>query len=149
VRYRADGNVEFLGRSDDQIKIRGFRIELGEIESVLLQHPAVQQAVALAQKDERGEKRLLAYLRGRARADSLCRGAARTPAGAVPDYMLPAAIIALPKIPLTANGKLDRNALPHPSRSSLPPGGTQYRHRGSRGRDLERAAAPCKHLHHR
>jgi len=114
ARYGSDGNVQFLGRSDDQIKIRGFRIELGEIESVLLQHPAVQQAVALAPEDQRGERRLLAYFVA-AREQSVSLEALREHLRAqLPDYMLPAALIALPKIPLTANGKLDRNALPSP-----------------------------------
>jgi amino acid adenylation domain-containing protein len=114
ARYGSDGNVEFLGRSDDQIKIRGFRIELGEIESVLMRHPAIQQALALAQEDQRGEKRLLAYFVA-AREHTVSVEALREHLRAqLPDYMVPAAIIALPKIPLTANGKLDRNALPTP-----------------------------------
>jgi len=114
ARYGSDGNVEFLGRSDDQIKIRGFRIELGEIESVLMRHPAVQQALALAQEDERAEKRLLTYFVA-AREQTVSIEALREHLRAqLPDYMMPAAIIALPKIPLTANGKIDRKALPSP-----------------------------------
>jgi len=114
ARNLPDGDLEYLGRLDHQVKIRGFRIELGEIESVLLQHPAVQQAVALAQEDERGEKRLLAYFVA-AREQTLSAEALREHLRAqLPDYMLPAALIALAKIPLTANGKLDRSALPTP-----------------------------------
>src|SRR4051812_8328614 len=114
ARYHEDGNIEFLGRGDDQVKIRGFRIELGEIESILAQHPGVKQAVVLAKEDDRGDKRLLAYVvAGREQdltADSL-RGYLKDQ---LPDYMVPSAIVLLPKLPLTANGKIDRQALPEP-----------------------------------
>jgi amino acid adenylation domain-containing protein len=110
VRYLPDGNVEFLGRVDDQVKIRGFRIELGEIESVLQKHSGVEQAVVLALLDERGEKGLVAYFVGSANSDEL-RSYLRAQ---LPDYMVPPAIIQLPKFPLNANGKIDRQALPKP-----------------------------------
>ena len=110
VRYLPDGNVEFLGRVDDQVKIRGFRIELGEIESVLLRHDAVKQAAVLAVSNERGDKSLVAYVVGTAGSDEL-RGYLR---GQLPDYMLPSAILQMPKFPLNANGKIDRQALPKP-----------------------------------
>ncbi len=110
VRYLPDGNVEFLGRVDDQVKIRGFRIELGEIESLLLRHSGVKQAIVLALADERGEKSLVAYVVGGASADEL-RSYLR---GQIPDYMVPTAIIEMPKMPLNANGKIDRLALPRP-----------------------------------
>jgi acyl carrier protein len=110
VRYLADGNVEFLGRVDDQVKIRGFRIELGEVESVLLKHAGVKQAAVLALSDERGEKSLAAYVVGSASGDEL-RTYLRSQ---LPDYMMPAAIVELPKLPLNANGKIDRQALPKP-----------------------------------
>ncbi len=110
VRYLPDGNIEFLGRADDQVKIRGFRIELGEIESVLLKFDGVKQAVVLAQADERGDKSLVAYVVGSAAAADL-RTHLRTQ---LPDYMVPSAIIDLPKLPLTSNGKIDRQALPKP-----------------------------------
>ncbi|WP_139306326.1 non-ribosomal peptide synthetase, partial [Methylomonas sp. LWB] len=113
-RYRADGVIEYQGREDGQIKLRGFRIELGEIEAVLKQHPAVQNCVLTA-KSFRGEKALLAYL-------TLRDGVENTPAlikpirefmqGFLPDYMLPAAFMVLPELPLSANGKVDRKALP-------------------------------------
>lgn len=110
VRYLADGNVEFLGRTDDQIKIRGFRIELGEVESALMRHDGVKQAAVLALPDERGEKSLVAYVVGAAGGDEL-RSYLRSQ---LPDYMMPSAIIELPKLPLNANGKIDRQAFPKP-----------------------------------
>ena len=110
VRYLATGEVEFLGRMDDQVKIRGFRIELGEIEAVLLRHSGVKQAAVLAVPDPQGEKALVAYVVGAAGNDEL-RSHMR---GLLPDYMMPSAIIDLPKFPLNANGKIDRQALPKP-----------------------------------
>jgi acyl carrier protein len=117
VRYSPAGEVEFLGRGDDQVKIRGFRIELGEIESVLLQHPAVKQALALAREDARGEQQLVAYVvlqREPATAPEALRELLKQH---LPDYMVPAAILALAKIPLTPNGKIDRHALPTPEQA--------------------------------
>jgi amino acid adenylation domain-containing protein len=110
VRYLPGGEIEFLGRVDDQVKIRGFRIELGEIESVLLQHSSVKQAAVLAVPNERGDKSLVAYVVGSASSDEL-RGYLR---GQLPDYMMPSAIVEMPKFPLNANGKIDRQALPKP-----------------------------------
>jgi amino acid adenylation domain-containing protein len=110
VRYLADGNVEFLGRADDQVKIRGFRIELGEVEAVLLRQGQVKQSAVLAVADERGERSLVAYVAGSASIDEL-RNYLRSQ---LPDYMVPSAIIKLPKLPLNANGKIDRQALPKP-----------------------------------
>src|ERR1035438_5767499 len=110
VRYLPDGNVEFLGRVDDQVKIRGFRIELGEMESVMLRHDGVKQAAVLAVANERGEKSLVAYVVGAAGSDEL-RSYVR---GQLPDYMVPSAILQMPKFPLNANGKIDRQALPRP-----------------------------------
>ncbi|MDQ3804120.1 MAG: amino acid adenylation domain-containing protein, partial [Acidobacteriota bacterium] len=113
-RYLPDGNVEPLGRADCQVKIRGFRIELGEIESVLGQHPAVSEAVALAREDAPGDKHLVAYLVREG-------GTSATPAELrnflkqrLPDYMLPSAFVVVEAMPLTPNGKLDRRALPAP-----------------------------------
>jgi len=113
VRYRLDGNVEFLGRSDDQVKIRGYRVELGEVEAVLARHDSVKNAIVLARADEGGDKRLVAYVVGHGAACD--PGALRTYLKSqLPDYMVPAAIIAIPRIPLNANGKVDRQALPVP-----------------------------------
>lgn len=110
VRHLPGGDVEFLGRVDDQVKIRGFRIELGEVESVLLKQGGVKQAAVLALADARGEKSLVAYIVGSASGEEL-RTYLR---GQLPDYMIPASIIGLPKMPLNANGKIDRQALPQP-----------------------------------
>ncbi|OCR26281.1 peptide synthase [Pseudomonas syringae] len=113
VRQRADGLVEYLGRIDHQVKIRGFRIELGEIESRLLEHPAVREAVVLA-LDAPSGKQLVGYLVGEGDTAEL-RDALRTHMHSqLPDYMVPAQLIVLDSMPLTANGKLDRRALPAP-----------------------------------
>jgi amino acid adenylation domain-containing protein len=140
VRWRADGTVEYLGRTDQQVKIRGIRIELGEVEAVLAQHPDVAE-VAVVERDQR----LVAYVvpaappdeadAGRPRAPEADIGRPRAPeadigqlrapeadigqlralaAARLPEHMLPAAFVPLPRLPLNANGKLDRRALPDP-----------------------------------
>jgi amino acid adenylation domain-containing protein len=114
ARYLADGNIEFLGRGDDQVKIRGFRIELGEIESVLVKRAGVKQAVVLAKDDERGDKRLLAYVvadRDQSNSPEELRVHLKQQ---LPEFMVPSAIVLLPRIPLNANGKIDRQSLPEP-----------------------------------
>jgi len=115
ARWLPDGVIEFLGRADDQVKVRGFRIELGEVEASLLQHPNVQQAVVLARQDDAsGEKRLVAYVVPKTgfplAADDL-RSHLKT---LLPDYMVPSAMLLLEKLPLTSNGKVDRQRLPAP-----------------------------------
>lgn len=113
ARRLPGGDIEYLGRIDQQVKIRGFRIELGEIESVLVQHPHVREAAVLARESE-GNKRLVAWF----------VPANLTPAAAdlrahlarsLPDYMIPSTFVAVEKMPLTANGKLDHRALPEPT----------------------------------
>ncbi len=114
VRQRADGLVEYLGRIDHQVKIRGFRIELGEIESRLLEHPSVAEAVVLALDSPSG-KQLVAYLVSDDADHSALRDALKAHLKAqLPDYMVPAHLMVLDSMPLTANGKLDRRALPQP-----------------------------------
>ena len=119
ARLRADGTVEFLGRIDHQVKVRGYRIEIGEIEA-LLKHPAVQDARVVLREDAPGDKRLVAYLvmPGKPPAETVAAVIEALRTGlraAVPDYMLPAAFVAIPSLPLNPNGKLDRFALPAPS----------------------------------
>ena len=133
-RWRPDGTLEYLGRNDHQVKIRGFRIELGEIEAQLLRHPQVKEAVVLAREDEPGEKRLVAYVVPDCTVAAEMAFDARTALSVetlrahlkakLPDYMLPSAFVMLENLPLTANGKLDRRALPAPERGAY--GGRGY-----------------------
>ena len=115
VRYRADGALEFIGRNDQQVKIRGFRIELGEIETALARHPGVRSCALLARADRPGEKQLVAYVVAHGTPPSAPDMRAFL-AAALPDFMLPARYILLDALPVTANGKLDRRALPAPDR---------------------------------
>ncbi|HYP28245.1 MAG TPA: amino acid adenylation domain-containing protein [Blastocatellia bacterium] len=111
ARYWADGNMEFLGRIDHQVKIRGFRIELGEIEVALSQHPAVREAVVSVREVLPGDRRLFAYVVPRTApgpAPSDLRGFLRE---RLPDYMLPSEFVMIERLPLNANGKVDRKAL--------------------------------------
>ena len=112
VRWRADGALEFLGRIDRQVKIRGFRIEPGEIESALLSLPGVREAV-VAVRGQGADRRLVAYaaVDGDAASPADLREALR---GALPEHMVPAAVVVLDALPLTPNGKVDRDALPEP-----------------------------------
>ena len=119
-RWRDDGSIEYLGRNDFQVKLRGFRIELGEIEACLLRLPGVREAVVIAREDAPGDKRLVAYLTapqgGTVPEPAQLRASL---AGALPDYMLPSAFVAMDALPLTANGKVDRRMLPAPEGDSL------------------------------
>ena len=113
ARYLEGGEIEFLGRGDDQVKVRGFRIELGEIEAALARHAGVKQALVLARDDEQGDKRLLGYavVQGSDVTGDELRDYLKQE---VPNYMVPQAIAVLGKFPLTPNGKIDRQALPEP-----------------------------------
>ena len=116
ARYLPDGDVEYLGRIDHQVKIRGFRIELGEIEAALTSQPEIRESVVLAREDKPGDRRLVAYL---AAESELPAGELRERLKAtLPEYMIPAAFVTLPSLPLTANGKVDRKALPAPEAAS-------------------------------
>lgn len=113
ARYLPDGNLEFLGRIDHQVKLRGFRVELGEIEAVLDQHPRVQQNVALVREDAPGKRQLVAYVVPKGDAP-LAGELRRFLNEKLPDFMVPSTIVVLNELPLTLNGKIDRQALPPP-----------------------------------
>jgi len=112
ARWLPDGALEFLGRSDEQLKIRGYRVEPGEVEAALRSHPSVREAVVVAWQGSAGDPRLAAYCAaggGLAEADLRAHVAAL-----VPDYMVPATITLLERLPTTPSGKIDRRALPDP-----------------------------------
>jgi len=112
ARYLADGKVEFLGRMDDQVKLRGFRIEPGEIEAVLGAHEQVKDAVVLARDAEHGEQRLVAYVVIQPGVEVSSKQLREYLKERLPEYMIPSAYVQLKQLPLTANGKVDRKALP-------------------------------------
>jgi amino acid adenylation domain-containing protein len=124
VRWQLDGQLEFVGRSDDQIKIRGFRVEPAEVENVLAAHFGILQAVVIAREDVPGDKRLVGYVvagpdvgdSDRLAADVRAQAAAR-----LPGYMVPAAVVVLSALPLTVNGKVDHAALPVPDYAAARP----------------------------
>lgn len=122
ARWNASGELVFTGRADDQVKLRGFRIELPEIESVLAAHPGVSHAAVIVQEDAHGDKRLVGYA---LLAQSATAGPAelrRHVAEYLPDYMVPDAMVILGTMPLTPNGKVDRQALPPPEYQTTPAG---------------------------
>ncbi|MGI5378894.1 amino acid adenylation domain-containing protein [Streptomyces sp. CA-251387] len=114
VRWTDEGTLEFVGRADAQVKIRGFRVELGEVEAALAAHPSVAQAVVTVREDTPGERRLVGYVvpedPDRVETDDVRAHAALR----LPDYMVPAAVLALDALPVTRHGKVDRAALPAP-----------------------------------
>ncbi|HEY0739061.1 MAG TPA: amino acid adenylation domain-containing protein [Herpetosiphonaceae bacterium] len=133
ARYRPDGNLDFLGRSDYQVKVRGFRIELGEIEAALRQNPEVAETIVLARQDRPGDTRLVAYLvpfdQSSFGGTDTAIEASPPPEGlaqrvraqletCLPGYAIPSAFVVLQALPLTANGKVDRAALPAPTLAS-------------------------------
>ena len=109
-RWGADGQLQYLGRADEQVKIRGYRIELGEVQAALAGLDGVEQAVAIAREDRPGDKRLVGYVTGTADPAEIRAALAER----LPGYMIPAAVVMLPSLPVTPNGKLDKRALPAP-----------------------------------
>ena len=125
ARWTSAGELEYLGRVDQQVKVRGFRIEPGEVEAALLRHPRVREAAVAAREDRPGEARLVAYLV----PDGEVPGAAALRAfmaERLPEHMLPAAFVPLERLPLTPNGKLDRAALPAPDAARLAAAGGEH-----------------------
>ncbi|AVZ31266.1 non-ribosomal peptide synthetase [Nodularia spumigena] len=114
-RYLPDGNIEFLGRIDNQVKIRGFRIELEEIETTIVQHPQIQQAIAIVREDIPGTKRLVAYIVPHQQHSLNSNEIWEYLKHKLPEYMIPAIFVFLDSLPLTPNGKIDRKSLPIPS----------------------------------
>ncbi|MGH3583833.1 MAG: amino acid adenylation domain-containing protein, partial [Mycobacterium sp.] len=110
VSWRPDGQLDYFGRADEQVKVRGYRIELGEVRSALAAVPDVEQAVVIAREDRPGDKRLVGYITGTADPAEARAALAQR----LPGYMVPAAVLAVPAMPVTVNGKLDTRALPAP-----------------------------------
>jgi amino acid adenylation domain-containing protein len=117
AHWRSNGTIEFLGRKDNQIKVHGFRVELGEIEATLKRQTGMLDSAVVVREPTPGDERLVAYVVGATSAEKLLAELRKS----LPDYMLPAAIVPLPALPRTANGKLDRNALPMPHFSATEP----------------------------
>jgi amino acid adenylation domain-containing protein len=117
ARRRDNGELEYCGRKDQQVKVRGFRIELGEIESALMRHSAVRDAVVMVGEGEPGDKRLVAYVVAGDQPELTSRELRAYLQERLPEYMAPAAFVWLERMPLTANGKIDRRALPKPEQT--------------------------------
>jgi amino acid adenylation domain-containing protein/non-ribosomal peptide synthase protein (TIGR01720 family) len=117
ARYLADGRIEFLGRVDNQVKVRGYRIEPREIELAILDHPVVSESVVVAKEEQAGDRRLVAYVVTRNRTKINTTELRRFLDDRLPEYMIPSAFVFLDRLPLTANGKIDRAALPLPDHS--------------------------------
>ncbi|MFC1718243.1 amino acid adenylation domain-containing protein, partial [Candidatus Poribacteria bacterium] len=115
-RYLTDGNIEFLGREDFQVKVQGYRVELGEVEANLLQHPKVGSTVVIASGERHDNKHLWAYVVPDEQPAAASEELRLFLQEKLPDYMIPSAFVTLDALPLTANGKVDRGALPEPSR---------------------------------
>ena len=118
ARWRADGNLEYLGRTDHQVKIRGFRVELGEIETALGRQTGVAQAAVVVRQEDGGGKRLVAYVVPQEGQQLDARTLRRHLGETLPEYMVPSAMVVLEWLPLTPHGKLDRKALPAPEYSA-------------------------------
>ncbi|WP_280372819.1 non-ribosomal peptide synthase/polyketide synthase, partial [Nocardia abscessus] len=115
ARWNRFGELEYLGRADDQVKVRGFRIELGEIESAILAQPGIAQAAVIVREDQPGDQRIVAYVVSEPGVEPVLDAVRDGAAAQLPAYMVPSAVVRLEWIPLTVNGKLDRRALPAPT----------------------------------
>jgi acyl carrier protein len=114
ARYLANGEVEYLGRTDHQVKLRGFRIELGEIEAALRQHPGIRESAVVVREVGANDKRLFAYVTANSEQRPSVLDLKRFLKERLPDYMVPSNVVFLEALPLTPNGKIDRKALPSP-----------------------------------
>ncbi|WP_366934966.1 non-ribosomal peptide synthase/polyketide synthase [Pyxidicoccus fallax] len=114
VRWRKDGTLDFLGRTDFQVKVRGFRIEPGEVEAVVRQFAGVREAVVVVREDVPGDKRLVAYVVAETDEELESRAVRAFLQQKLPEYLVPSAVVVLPALPLSPNGKVDRKALPAP-----------------------------------
>jgi pyochelin synthetase len=124
-RYLPDGNIEFLGREDFQVKIQGYRIELGEIEARLQEYPGVDNCAVIVRQDNPGEKRLVGYAVPHEGVQLDTTAVREYLRAKLPEYMIPSAFVFLDRFPLTANGKVDRKALPAPARPKAGGGGSK------------------------
>ncbi|MFZ4302297.1 amino acid adenylation domain-containing protein [Streptomyces cinereoruber] len=121
ARWSPAGEIEFLGRADFQIKLRGFRIEPGDVEHALTRHPAVREAVVIVREDQPGDRRLVGYVVAEDGTEAPpARELQQSVREWLPDYMVPSAVVSLPTVPRTANGKLDRAQLPRPEAANAP-----------------------------
>jgi amino acid adenylation domain-containing protein len=116
ARFRHDGQIEFIGRRDQQVKVRGYRIELGEIEAVLAAHPGIKECAVAVREDSPGDARIVAYVVTELGAPFGDEAAIATMRQRLPEYMVPRTFVQLPALPLTPNGKIDRKALPAPAK---------------------------------
>ncbi|WP_310428749.1 non-ribosomal peptide synthetase [Chamaesiphon sp. VAR_48_metabat_135_sub] len=126
ARYLPDGQLEYIGRIDNQVKLRGFRIELGEIETVLSQHPAISRSTVIVREDTPGNKQLVAYWMSDRTTPPQISELRDFIAQKLPNYMVPSAFVQIDSLPLTPNGKIDRHALPTPDRDAFTSANTSY-----------------------
>jgi amino acid adenylation domain-containing protein len=121
AKYSSDGNIEYLGRADNQVKVRGFRIELGEVEAAIAKHPEVKECVVVLREDLSGHKRLAAYLVFRAGDSNQVEAVRHYLQQNLPEYMLPSIFVPLNALPLTPSGKVDRKSLTVSTTNSIAP----------------------------
>lgn len=145
VRRRREGNLEFLGRLDNQVKVRGFRIELGEIETVLAKHPDIRECVVDAREDASGMKRLICYVVADESKKLASSGLRAWLGRMLPDYMVPSLFVFLSSLPRTPNQKIDRKALPEPDADNL---GRKTKYVAPRTAREEQLEAICKEVLH-